>query len=210
MYLQLLKKVLLDYPYREKNVTETNILEGNYLPKRAHTLLGMKRLDNIQECMEHIKKDNISGDIIECGLYKGGSLIFMVGVNKYLKMDKKIYGADSFQGCPPPEPEKYPADTGDPHSTFSHLCITLDDVKRNLQSYDLLNDRVQFISGFYEQSLQNTEIKQLSLLRLDCDMYSSTMQALEALYDKVIYGGYVIIDDYGAIANCKQAVDDFR
>jgi O-methyltransferase len=116
--------------------------------------------------------------------------------------------ADSFEGLPPPDP-KYEADKNDTHHTHNYLRVGLDEVKNNFQRYDLLDQDVIFIKGFFEHSLKNTDIEKLSILRLDGDMYSSTIQVLDYLYDKLSVGGYCIIDDYGWIPNCRKAVDDF-
>ena len=86
----------------------------------------------------------------------------------------------------------------------------LDEVKNNFKKYNLLDENIKFIKGFFEHSLKNTDIDKLAILRLDGDMYSSTIQVLEYLYNKVSKGGFIIIDDYGAVKGCKLAVDDFR
>jgi len=206
-YINLLKKCLLDLVYEPENVKLLE--EGRCLPSRAHTMIGIKRLNNIQDCFEAIKNENIVGDLIETGVWKGGATIFMAGLNKIYNQNRKIYVADSFEGLPKPD-EKYPADKDDPHHTYSWLEVSLEQVKKNFQSYDLLNDNIVFIKGFFEHSLKNTNIEKLAMLRLDGDMYSSTIQVLEYLYDKVSDNGFIIIDDYGAVNGCKEAVDDFR
>lgn len=225
MYVELLKNCLLDNIYDSeimevakiedidkigKNADEDMINNGYYFPKRAHTMIGKKRLTNIEECIIDIMNNNIEGDFIEAGVWRGGATIFMAGINKYYNLNRKIYVADSFEGLPAPDP-KYNDDDGDNLHKIEWLSIDLDTVKNNFNKYNLLDNNVIFVKGFFETSLQNTAIDKLSLLRLDCDMYSSTIQVLEELYDKVSIGGYIIIDDYGCEAvACKKAVDDFR
>jgi hypothetical protein len=215
LYLELLKNCLLDNIYRStvhggggKVATEEQVLNGTYWPDRAHTMIGKKRLDNIQECFENIIENGIEGDLIETGVWKGGATIFMAGLNKYYKQNRKIFVADSFEGLPKPDP-KYKADNGDQHHKLSFLAIGVDEVKNNFKKYNLLDNNIIFIKGFFEHSLKNAPIDKLSLLRLDGDMYSSTIQVLEQLYDKVSIGGYIIIDDY-CLKGAKQATDDFR
>jgi O-methyltransferase len=86
----------------------------------------------------------------------------------------------------------------------------VEQVQANLARYDLLDTQVRFLVGWFKDTLPTAPIDQLAVLRLDGDMYSSTMDALQSLYHRLSLGGYVIIDDYGAVPNCKQAVDDFR
>ena len=212
MYLNLLKNCLLDNIYNSiaiegQNATKEQVENGTYWPKRAHTMIGLKRLNNIEYCFKNIIKNKIEGDLIETGVWRGGATIFMAGLNKYYKEDRKVYVADSFQGLPPPD-KKYKQDDNDIHHTIKYLAVGLDEVKDNFKKYDLLDDNIVFVKGFFENSLKNVNTK-LALLRLDGDMYSSTIQVLEQLYDNVSIGGYILIDDY-ALKGCKAAVDDFR
>ena len=134
----------------------------------------------------------------------------MAGLNKCFKLNRKVFVADSFEGLPPPD-IKYVEDMDSKLHEWELLKVSLDEVKNNFKKYDLLDDSVIFVKGFFKTSLKNANIDKLSILRLDGDMYSSTIEVLEELYDKVSIGGYIIIDDYGCTAvACKQAVDDFR
>jgi O-methyltransferase len=90
------------------------------------------------------------------------------------------------------------------------LAVSVDEVKANFQRYGLLDDQVRFLVGWFRDTLPTAPIERLAIARLDGDMYESTIQALDALYPKLSVGGYLIVDDYGAIASCKQAIDDFR
>ena len=220
MYSSLLKKCVLDSIYGSlilngdvntgQKVGKMQVEDGTYWPDRAHTMIGEKRLTNIETCFKDVIKNNIEGDMIETGVWRGGACIFMAGLNKYYKTGKKVYVADSFEGLPPPTPDKYPDDKGDNLYTYKSLAVSIEEVKKNFSKYDLLDENVKFIKGFFKDSLKNTDIKKLSILRLDGDMYESTIQVLEHLYDKVDKGGYIIIDDYGCIPACAKAVEDFR
>jgi O-methyltransferase len=215
MYLDLLKKCLLDDVYKvQKNLannalaTDNDIENGMHWPERAHTMIGRKRMENIRYCLQDVLKNNIEGDLIETGVWRGGACIFMKGILKTYNSDKKVFVADSFEGLPPPDP-KYPADRGDNHHTIKILAVSLEEVTQNFRRYDLLDENVVFIKGFFETSIPRAPINKLSILRLDGDMYSSTIQVLESLYDKVSVGGYIIVDDW-CLPNCKRAVIDFR
>lgn len=185
--------------------------EGRDHPLLGHTMVGMKRLHNLQSCVEDILRKNVPGDLIETGVWRGGATIFMRAVLKaYCVTDRKVWLADSFEGLPKPNPQLYPADEGDRHHTMTQLAVSLDEVKNNFAKYGLLDDQVCFLKGWFRETLPNAPIRKLAVMRLDGDMYESTMDALKYLYPKLSQGGYVIIDDYGYIESCRQAVEDFR
>ena len=123
--------------------------------------------------------------------------------------NRTVWVADSFEGLPPPDAQ-YPVDQGDTHHLYDELRVSLDDVKANFEKYGLLDDQVCFLKGWFDKTLYTDSIKRLAVLRLDGDMYGSTLTTLEALYDKVSPGGFVIVDDYMSLRCCQQAVDDFR
>ena len=180
-------------------------------PQLAHTMIGMKRLDNLQSCIEDVLTNDIPGDLIETGVWRGGATIFMRAMLKaYHVANRKVWAADSFQGLPPPNPSVYPADLGDKHYQISHLAVSLAEVKENFRRYDLLDDQVGFLEGWFKDTLPRAPIESLAVLRLDGDMYESTMDALTHLYPKLSWGGYLIVDDYGYIDSCRQAVRDYR
>lgn len=184
--------------------------EGRYWPLLAHTMVGRKRLDNLRACVETVLSDRVPGDLIEAGVWRGGSAIFIKGVLAgHGDTGRLLYVADSFQGLPPPDAERYPADAGDRHSTYDFLAVSRHEVEENFRRYRLLDDRVVFLEGWFKDSLHTIPSRRLSLVRIDGDMYESTMDALQALYPKLAPGGFCIVDDYG-LRGCRQAVDDFR
>lgn len=83
-------------------------------------------------------------------------------------------------------------------------------VKHNFRRYGLLDDQVEFLVGWFKDTLPTAPIDRLAVLRLDGDMYESTRQAIEALYPRLSVGGYCIVDDYGDIPGCPQAIHDYR
>lgn len=180
------------------------------VPIQAHTMVGMKRLNNLQNCIEQVIADNVPGDFIETGVWKGGCTIFMRGALKAFNDEERcVWVADSFQGLPPPNPEQYPADKGDIHYTIDSLSISEEMVRANFAAYGLLDEKVKFLKGWFKDTLPDAPISKLSILRLDGDMYESTMDALQSLYGKLSIGGFVIVDDY-CIDSCRHAVTDFR
>jgi O-methyltransferase len=184
---------------------------GRDWPQMAHTMIGLKRMDNLQFCVESVIRDDVPGDLIETGVWRGGACIFMRGILKaYGVRDRCVWVADSFEGLPPPNPEDYPADAGDPHHTFNALAVSMENVRANFAAYGLLDDQVRFLKGWFKDTLPQAPMKRLAVARLDGDMYESTMDALKHMYPKLSPGGYLIVDDYGAVAGCKQAVEDYR
>jgi O-methyltransferase len=184
---------------------------GRDWPATAETMIGLFRLQNLQECIADILQRGVPGDLIETGVWRGGACIFMRAVLKAFGDAKRtVWLADSFQGLPRPDAKTYPADAGDMLWAARELAVSIETVRANFERYGLLDDQVRFLPGWFRDSLPAAPIGQPALLRLDGDMYESTMVALRSLYPKVSPGGYVIVDDYGAIASCRQAVTDFR
>lgn len=176
----------------------------------ADTMIGLKRLDNLQVCIEHVLQENIPGDFIETGVWRGGASIFMRAVlAAYGVNNRRVVVADSFAGLPAPDIEKYPDDRGSRFHECSFLAVSQSEVARNFEKYGLLDEQVVFLPGWFEDTLPKAPIEKLAVLRLDGDMYGSTMSALMNLYPKLSSGGYCIIDDY-ALPACKKAVDDYR
>lgn len=185
--------------------------EGRDWPALAHTMIGLKRMENLQFCVEDVIKKGVPGDVIETGVWRGGATIFMRGILKaYAVRDRRVWVADSFEGLPPPDADKYPADEGDRHYTLRMLAISLEDVKANFERYGLLDEQVRFLKGWFKDTLPDAPIKNLAVARLDGDMYESTLDALTPLYPKLSQGGYLIVDDYGAVPACRRAVEDYR
>lgn len=180
--------------------------EGRDWPFIGYTMIGHRRLDNVQFCAEDVIRNNIAGDFVETGVWRGGTVILMRAIlQAYGIEDRKVWAADSFQGLPVP---KSPSDGHDLSDT-EYLKVSLDQVKRNFVRFGLLDDQVEFLEGWFADTLPKAPIKAIALLRLDGDLYSSTMDALQSLYSKVTKGGYVIVDDYYSWPSCQKAVTDF-
>jgi len=127
----------------------------------------------------------------------------------YGQTDRRVWVADSFCGLPAPNPI-YAADSNDQHHSYPELAISLEEVQANFAKYDLLDNQVIFLKGWFSETLPKAPIQQLAVLRLDGDMYESTIDGLTHLYDKVSAGGFIIVDDFGVVRGCQQAVLDFR
>jgi len=174
-------------------------------------MIGFKRLANLRACVETILDDGVPGDLIETGVWRGGATIFMRAILKARGVtDRLVWVADSFAGLPAPDTDRYPRDEGITLHKFPQLAVSLERVQENFRRYGLLDQQVQFLKGWFRDTLPAAPIERLAILRLDGDLYESTIQALSALYHKVSTGGFVIVDDYGNVAACRQAVQDYR
>jgi O-methyltransferase len=184
--------------------------DGHDAPAHAETMVGLRRLDNIEFCIRDILNRNVPGDLLEAGAWRGGATIFMRAVLKtYGDNTRTVWVSDSFEGLPKAD-KAYQFDVL--HNTWrpGSMAVSLEEVKDNFARYGLLDDHVKFLKGWFKDALPKAPIKQLALLRVDGDLYESTTEALEIMYDKVSPGGWVIDDDYGAVPNAKKAVEDFR
>jgi O-methyltransferase len=177
-------------------------------PAEAETMIGVRRLDHLEECAVTVIEEHIPGDLVETGVWRGGASIFMSAVLKaYGETERVMWLCDSFQGIPDPVHE---ADIESRVVNHDDLIVPLEQVQENFARYGLLDDQVRFLKGWFSDTLPTAPIEQVALLRLDGDQYVSTMDALDALYPKVSSGGFVIVDDYGIIKACRQAVADYR
>lgn len=185
---------------------------GGIWPTRAHTMVGIPRLDNIQQCAEQVLSDGVPGDFIETGVWRGGASIFMRGILKaHGVTDRKVWVADSFEGLPEiDETSHYPGDANLRLHRFRDLAIPLEEVQKNFERYGLLDGQVEFLKGWFCDTLPSAPIEKLAIMRLDGDLYESTMDGLVNLYDKLEPGGFAIIDDYNAMEGCNGATDEFR
>jgi O-methyltransferase len=218
-YLELLKRALTNTIYEDPNEAPWGPDgfdarargDGADWPRTAHTMIGRKRLENLHECVATAVTEGVPGDLIETGVWRGGASILMRGVlAAYGAGGRTVWVADSFDGLPPPDAERYPADAGDRHHEVDFLAVPLAEVRANFAKYDLLDDQVRFLPGWFRDTLPAAPIERLAVLRLDGDMYESTWDALTALAPKVSPGGFVIVDDYNAVPGCRKAVDDYR
>ncbi len=197
LYLDLMKICLTDLNHLGSMADPEIRITGRDWPTNADTMIGLKRLENIEYCISEILKNNIEGDFIETGVWRGGAVIFMQAMLKVFDIKgRNVWVADSFEGLPKPNEELYPADKGDSHHTIEYLRVPLETVQNNFKKYHLLDDNVKFLKGWFKNTLPTPEIKKLALLRLDGDMYESTMDALTNLYPKLSIGGYIIVDDW--------------
>jgi hypothetical protein len=218
LYIGLLRKSVsnLIYGPPPQDPWTDGLFGGGARPGRdrlspAHTMVGVLRLENLQDLVQRAIDLEIPGDFIETGVWRGGCCILMRGILAANSInDRKVYVADSFEGLPPPNVKLFPQDRGHRLDKIRALAVSLDDVKANFGRYGLLDDQVIFVKGLFSKTLPTLTADSFAVIRLDGDMYESTYVALECLYPKLSIGGFVIVDDYGAIEQCRMAVEDYR
>jgi predicted O-methyltransferase YrrM len=184
---------------------ERNIRRSGF----SHTMIGRKRLDNLHACLDIIRRGGVPGDIIETGVWRGGACILAAGYLRAHGMTgRRVLVADSFEGLPKPSVEQDLGLVLDKQK-FPELAVSEQTVRDNFAAYGLLGDHILFLKGWFKDTLKTAPTDQIALLRMDGDLYESTMDALVALYDKVVPGGVVIADDYGVLPVCRKAIEDF-
>ena len=175
----------------------------------SKTMVGWYGIENLKYCLENVIANNIDGDFIETGVWRGGLCILAKSIFDFYHVDKKVFVADSFEGLPKPNAELYPADAGDLHHLFDGLRVSKEEVEQNFRQFDCLDNNIVFLKGWFKDTLPLLKENKFSIIRLDGDMYESTMDSLKNLYSRLSIGGYCIIDDYNH-RGCQMAVNDFR
>ena len=164
------------------------------------TKVTLERFETIIRHQESIKL--LDGDIIECGVWKGGMGIFL----RKIFTDKKIWLADSFSGFQDPAKAKY--NFSNERHKLGGMTVPYNDVINAFKDKNVDLDNIDFLIGYVNDTLPKANIQRLSLLRIDVDAYSATMEVLEHLYDKVVINGYIIFDDT-CLIETRHAIKDF-
>jgi O-methyltransferase len=193
-----------------QRVDEQSVRSGQRWPYHADTMIGGDRLHHVRACAEQVIEEDIPGDLIEAGVWRGGATIMMRAVLlAHGVTDRRVFVADSFAGVPPPDVDRAPRDRDSILDQFDYLRVSVEQVKENFARYGLLDDQVVFVEGLFRDTLPKLESEHLSIMRLDGDLYESTMDGLVNLYDRLSPGGFCIIDDYSIDAT-RLAVEEFR
>lgn len=183
--------------------------EGLDWPTTALTMIGRQRLHNYRTLVEAAIDQEVPGDLVEAGVWRGGASIMARAVLAARGVaDRKVVVADSFEGLPPPS-DDYPADEGLHFEVIDELAVSLQQVQANFARFGLLDDQVVFLKGWFRDTMPLVESREIAVLRLDGDLYESTIDPLRHLYDRVSPGGWVIVDDYSILECCQRAVNDF-
>jgi hypothetical protein len=172
-------------------------------------------MDHFSATVAQVIADSVTGDIIETGVWKGGaSFLAAKTIDVLGESGRKVYLADSFRGIPPYPDSKFAIDRV-AHNMEILNNNSVESVRKSAINFHLdPADRLKFVVGYFNESLpklvkSHPNVK-FSVIRLDGDTYESTMVALTSLYDRLSYGGYVIIDDFTDWESCREAVFQFR
>lgn len=178
------------------------------------SMIGRKRLDQLAKAVATVLEEGIAGDLMECGVWRGGACLLMAGMLAERGIrGRSIILADSFCGFPKRGSQADQSETGDFWDRFSNehreIAVTEAEVRATFERFGLLGPDVRFLSGWFSETLPRAPVERLALLRLDGDTFGATEIALDRLYDKLSPGGFLIVDDYN-IPECRAAVSVFR
>ena len=173
---------------------------------QPYTMCSAARLRGLYRAARHIVENRIPGDVVECGVARGGSSALMALVLRDLESDKTVWAFDTFEGIPAPTEH-------DPDYEIASLYTgsfrgDLEEMRANFQKLGIL-ERFRFVQGRFEDTIPESKIRQIALLHIDGDWYSSVKTCLDHLYDRVSPGGVIQIDDYGFWAGAEKATDEF-
>jgi Macrocin-O-methyltransferase (TylF) len=183
---------------------------GQDWPFSGLTMVGLKRLDELQACIESVVTEGVHGDVIEAGTWRGGASILARATLDSLGADERIvWVADSFEGLPPPDEEAFPEDHRLDFSRIDFLAVPAEEVWSHFSRFGL-DHGVELVEGFFTETLPRLRDRRWSVIRLDGDTYEATWVGLESLYPGLSAGGYLIVDDYRVLKECRAAVDDYR
>jgi len=176
------------------------------------TMTSRERIQGLHWAIEQIHGDQIPGDVVECGVWRGGNIVLARRAFDSVNNIKHYWAYDTFDGMTQPgqqdPPEAHTNWQTSPHVVCRSPRQEVEDVFR---AWQILDQRTHLIQGDVAQTLQieSNLPDRISLLRLDTDWYASTLIELERLYPRLESGGYLIIDDYGYWSGCRQAVHEY-
>ena len=177
--------------------------------KPRHTMAKNGNLLNLHRLAGHVAAEKIPGDLVECGVWNGGSSAIM---GKALMecgglKGRRLWLFDSFEGVPKPGEKD-----GWFERTFYFKGWNKGDIQHVREAFARLNvpmDNVRIVPGWFNQTLKSSAVERIALLHIDADWYDSVRDILEAFYERVVPGGFVVLDDYGSWQGCRSAVHDF-
>ena len=172
---------------------------------------------NTLDIIDRLGGLGISGDLVECGVRRGGHMLLSKAyISRAELTPRKYWLFDTFSGMPEPLPVDVRIGSGEPamvrwQSEKDWCSVSLADVRSNFASMGLLSDDIVFVEGMVENTLTNASLlpEQIAYLRLDTDFYSSTKTELEVLYPRLVSGGVLVVDDYGHWKGSQMAVDEY-
>lgn len=183
----------------------------DYIAVAPYTLTGPVRTVSLMRALRYIARHGIAGDIVECGVWKGGSMMAAARTLVRLGEKRRLWLYDTFEGMSVPTPQDVsvfdvPADRG---YRAPYLSIGLEDVRRALLGTGYDEELLTFVPGKVEETIPGRAPDRIALLRLDTDWYESTRHELVHLFPRLTRGGVLIIDDYGHWKGARKATDEY-
>lgn len=181
------------------------------LSPAALSMCGDKTIHQLREALQTLEQEDIAGDYIEAGVWRGGLPIIMRAfLQQAGNTQRKVYLADSFQGLPTDVSDVRDKAANALLEPMAQLAVNRTQVEQAFEFFGLNDEQVEFVEGWFDQTLPAMEPTPLALVRLDGDYYESTRDAINALYPRLSVGGYLIIDDYNLPLGCKKAIKEYR
>ncbi|WP_299123557.1 TylF/MycF/NovP-related O-methyltransferase [uncultured Winogradskyella sp.] len=215
---KIFKKFFTEYQIKnENNYTDFTRDELDIIGKvKGFTMTSAERVVSLIRAVNYIELNNIGGSIIECGVWKGGSI--MAALLALKEKNRDVYLYDTFEGMSEPtdQDKSYKDESAkkayinkDEYWKRIECFSTLDEVKNNIYSIDYPKNKIKFIQGKVEDTIPNIIPEKIAILRLDTDWYESTMHEMIHLFPRLVAGGVIIIDDYGHWKGCRKAIDEY-
>ena len=178
-----------------------------------YSMTGELRMFVLSQAVKYVKTSNLKGDLVECGVWKGGNIILFQKLNLLYDLNKKIYAYDTFTGMSKPTKHdmSYNILAEEYLRTGPDICYSPYEEFFSNVSKETDFKNIEIIKGKVEDTLLNEKNlpESISILRLDTDWYESTKIELEILYKRLVKGGVLILDDYGHWTGAKKAVDEY-
>jgi O-methyltransferase len=183
---------------------------------RPWTRTSAERIYALIQAVRYVKTNAIKGAIVECGVWKGGSMAAVARTLLQVQgAERDLYLFDTFQGMTEPSSEdidysgNQASDLLQEKPSFKCSGAPLEFVKKVLYATGYPKERIHFIRGRVEETVPSSAPDSISLLRLDTDWYESTRHELVHLFPRISTGGVIIIDDYGHWRGCRKACDEY-
>ncbi len=199
--------------------TKPQSFQAAYRFCQEYTMTSVERLYQVYSCTQSLLKQNVAGDIVECGVWRGGSLMMAaLAARDFGDTSRRIFACDTFEGHPRPDPvldkDVWGQDMAAIYDQKSAAHekwnkASIEDVSENLASTGYPGDKLIYLKGRVEDTLPCSRINRICLLRLDTDWYESTAHIFKTLYPKLSYGGVFVVDDYGHMEGARRATDEF-
>ena len=174
---------------------------------RSMTMVSHRRLRSLQEAVRYVVAKNIPGDIVECGVARGGSAAVMALTLQQLGARRRLWLFDTFSGLP--QPNSADPDYEIARNYAGHYGTSIDTIRASFERLGISTTEIEFVPGLFQHTLSGSNVSQIALLHVDGDWYESVRTTLESFYDRVSSGAVIQFDDYGYWLGAQKAVDEF-